>query len=81
MESLLYHNDSKLYNHFKFFMKIIENDFPIEIIMYGDGMSTKTKVETLIKKKIDDSVFIILEDFECTEIINLLQLIYFKYFI
>lgn len=73
MESLLQHNDSKLYDHMESFMKIVENGFPMEIIMFGDETPTKTKVENLIKKKIDDSVFTIPDDFEYSEIVNLLQ--------
>nr|WP_320118304.1 DUF4412 domain-containing protein [uncultured Marinifilum sp.] len=73
MESLLHHTDSKLYDHLELFMEVVENGFPMEITMYGDGKTTNTKVENLIKKKLDDSVFTISDDFEYTEIKKLLQ--------
>lgn len=66
MRSYMHHSESRLYNHLSSFMEIVQNGFPMKIRMYREGTLTETMVKTLIKKKLDDSVFTVPKDYkEC----------------
>ena len=73
MESLLQHTESKLYLHLESFMEVVENGFPMRIIMYGSDSITQTEVEQLIKKKLSDSVFEVAEGYEQVDLSTLLN--------
>ncbi|MDQ2177471.1 DUF4412 domain-containing protein [Marinifilum sp. D714] len=68
MASLLQHTESKLYLHLESFMDLIENGFPMKIIMYGGNSITETEVKQLIKKKLSDSIFEVDKRYEKVEL-------------
>ena len=73
MNSFLQHSESKLYYHLESFMEVVENGFPMKIIMYGKGPVTETLVENLIKRDLEDSAFLIPEDYQLSDLKSMID--------
>jgi hypothetical protein len=64
MRTYIHQSESKLYCHLSSFMEIVQNGFPMKIRMCQNDTITETRVETLIKKRLDDSVFLVPKNYE-----------------
>ncbi|RUT73174.1 DUF4412 domain-containing protein [Ancylomarina longa] len=59
MDELLQHSESPMHEHLDLFMDAVENGFPMKIRTYGEGSTTESEVLNLIKKNLDDSIFVV----------------------